>query len=131
MQVISSLGCILFALGWLGSSQTEAPTPVEIWRRGDDALTRQFEKELEQVFKLSPYFRLSSGSGAGTWLVRISDHIVWKRSWRGRRAEYRIEFKTIDGKLLGVSQGSCPEDKLRRCALDALKDAEQLKGGGK
>jgi hypothetical protein len=115
---------------------TQAPTPVEVWRGGDDGLTLRLADAVVKAFKASPDFELSTGKRPGTLIVLIPTHVNWKRlGWRpfGRRTQifYTVEFKMIVqlGERVGsidsvrTVRGSCRDDRMADCASEIVKSA--------
>jgi hypothetical protein len=105
------------------SSAKRNPTLVEVWVVGDDRLTARLRDALEDAFKSSPDFRLSSGKKPGTLLVTIPSNVEWKQVGKRTKTLYTIEFSSVDNQVLGVSKGSCWDDVVMKCANKIVKDA--------
>lgn len=99
------------------------PTLVEVWCGGDDGLTMRLKDTLENAFRSSYNFHLSSGKKPGTLIVTIPTHVVWKQAGKRTQALYTVEFTSADNQPLGTSTGSCWDDALTKCANEIIKDA--------
>jgi hypothetical protein len=100
-----------------------ASTPVEFFRRGDDALTIHFAEALEASFRASGRFVEASGTEPRALIVTISNHLQWRRVGSRTRATYSVVLADRTGQVLGTSTGSCWDDELSQCADRVLKDA--------
>ena len=103
-------------------AESTKPRLIEVWHLGDDALSQGLFLTVENAFKHSPDFTLSSGRKAGTLLVTIPTHVDWRRDGKRTRVLYTVEFSSIEGRNLGVRKGSCWDNELEKCA-DIVKDA--------
>ena len=103
----------------------EAPMGIELWVRGDDGLTQKFYVALENALISSPDFAWDGDEGTvGTLVVRIPNHVAWRKR-RGRtRIIYRVEFRTKDNQLIFETQGCCWEGSVKKCAKEVLPDAK-------
>jgi|SRR5580700_747879 hypothetical protein len=102
------------------------PTLVEVWCVGDDGLTLGLRDALENAFKSSSDFQLSSGKKPGTLVVTIPTNVVWKQAKQADKRTkvlYRVEFASADDKTISKSTGSCWDDALTKCAAQIVKDA--------
>lgn len=120
--------CVVTILAiFIGQSAAAAgslkATPVEVWSGGDDGLTLRLRASLENAFKSSPAFVLSSGKKPGTLIVTIPTHVEWKQFGKRMKVLYRVNFASVDNQPLGGSEGSCWDDELARCANKVVKDA--------
>ena len=111
-----------------GSAQNKAtaanPTPVRVWRVGDDSLTSSLRDALENAFQSSPHFTLSAETKPGTLVATIPTHVQWKKIGTRIRLSFRVDFTSIDNKNLGASKGSCWDDAFTKCAAQIVRDAE-------
>jgi hypothetical protein len=118
---------VIIAVALLVQSATEAastrPTLVEVWSGGDDSLTTGLRNVLENAFKLSSNFVLSSGKKPGTLIATIPTHVEWKRAGKRTKVFYAVEFTSVDNQPLGISKGSCWDDVMTRCANKIVRDA--------
>jgi len=103
------------------------PTPVEVWRGGDDGLTARFADALEATFRGAHEFLLSSGKAPGTLIVTIPTNLTWQQVGGRTVVNYVVEFSSGTSQLLGRSQGKCPEERLQECAVHVLGDANTIK----
>jgi hypothetical protein len=103
---------------------TADPIPVEIWRRGDDVLTLDFQAALEDAFTSSPDFKLSNEGSPGTMVVTIPDHVQWRRRLWKTKLIYAVEFTTKSDERIGLSKGSCWHSSVSKCASRVLQDAK-------
>jgi hypothetical protein len=108
---------------WPDVTYAAQPTPVEVWRVGDDGLTMKFSDAVETEFKASPAFVLSSGKKPGTLIVTIPTNVAWKRIGKRTQIRYAIEFKSINEKKLGSNAGICWENSLQNCAAQVVRAA--------
>ena len=100
------------------------PTPVEVWRVGDDGLTTRLRDALESALRASPDFMLSSGNKAGSLVVTIQDHVRWKTISAGKtQVTYAVEFSTVNHEKIGTSTGSCRDDFIEKCAAQIVTEA--------
>ena len=113
---------ILIAQPSLEAHSTKA-IPVEVWPGGDDGLTLRLRASIEEEFKSSSAFALSSGKKPGTLIVTIPAHVGWKRVGKRMKVLYSIQFASINGKPLGRSKGSCWDDVLTKCSEKVVSDA--------
>lgn len=100
------------------------PTPVEVWRSGDDGLTVRFAEAVEAAFQASPLFSKSSGKQPGTLMVTISSNVGWQPVGDRVRVSFKVAFTDAAGRHLGTNAGSCWEDELSRCANEVVGRAE-------
>jgi len=100
-------------------------TPVEVWTGGDDGLTQRLRVAIENKFKSSSNFVLSSGKKAGTLIVTIPTHVAWTTEGVRTHLRYAVEFSSSDGSALGRSSGSCWEDNLAECAAQIYRAAQK------
>lgn len=98
-------------------------TLVEVWSGGDDGLTLRLRASLEEAFKSSSAFVLSSGKKPGTLIVTIPTNVPWKQVGQRTKVLYTVNFASIDNQPLGTSKGSCWDDALTKCANKIVKDA--------
>jgi hypothetical protein len=98
--------------------------PVQVWRGGDDGLTLRLDDAIEDAFKASSDFVLSSTSGTNAMKVVIPTNVPARRVGSHLEAHFHVEFKSIDDEVLGVSDGTCWDDALAVCADQILKDAK-------
>ena len=115
---------LFVALAMKATSAKPTPTPVEVWCVGDDGLTIKLRDALEDAFKSSSVFRLSSGKKPGTLVVTIPSNVAWNRAGKRTRVSYKAEFTLIDNSSLGGSAGSCWDDTLTKCATQIVRDAK-------
>lgn len=104
---------------------TANPTPVEVWTGGDDGLTQRLGDEIENRFKSSSDFVLSSGKKAGTLIVTIPTHVAWKTEGARTHLRYSVEFSASNGTVLKKSSGSCWDDNLTECAAQIYREAQK------
>ena len=102
---------------------TAKATLVEVWSGGDDGLTLRLRASLEEAFKSSSAFVLSSGKKPGTLVVTLPTHVGWKQVGQRTKVLYTVNFASIDNQALGTSKGSCWDDALTKCASKIIKDA--------
>jgi hypothetical protein len=124
--VLLSLLCSLSV--WLGLGLAASPklTLVEVWCVGDDGLTHGLRDALENAFKSSSDFQLSSGKKPGTLVVTIPTNVDWKQAKQADKRTkvlYRVEFASADDKTISESTGSCWDDALSKCASKIVKEA--------
>ena len=116
----------------------DAPMRVEVWHRGDDALSQTLFLALEDAFNSSPDFVLTGvrERTVGTLIVTIPDHVESRRRRWQTRIIYRVEFRTATlpytdllslhkgNQLIGLSRGSCWKGSVKKCVKNILKDAK-------
>jgi hypothetical protein len=96
---------------------------VEVWSGGDDGLTLKLRDTLEEAFRSSSAFALSSGKKPGTLIVTIPTHVGWKQKGKRTQVLYTVEFTSVNSRPLGTSTGSCWDDALTKCANKIVKEA--------
>jgi hypothetical protein len=105
------------------AADSAKPTLVEVWSGGDDGLTLRLRASLEDGFKSSSAFVLSSGKKPGTLIVTIPTHVEWKQVGKRTKVLYKVNFASVDNQPVGSSEGSCWDDALTKCADKIVKDA--------
>lgn len=123
----------LIALQLLTSScsarnASRRPTLVEVWRGGDDGLTVRLADAIEDAFRRSPAFTLSSGRKAHTLIVTIPSNVGWKQVGNRTRVLYTVNFSSDTAQNLGASSGACWDDSLATCASQVIKHANSAAG---
>lgn len=103
------------------------PTPVEVWRGGDDGLTVRFADALEAAFRAAPEFSLSTGKAPGTLIVTISSNVTSKQDQGRSEVSYSVQFTSVESQVLGSSNGTCREGRLQECAAHVLTDLKTIK----
>lgn len=120
---------VLFGLMLMANSGLYAApaklTPVEVWTGGDDGLTQRLRLEIENKFRSSSDFVLSSGKKAGTLIVTIPTHVGWTTKGTRTYVRYEVKFSTSDDKQLGKSRGSCWEDNFAECVAQIYDSAQR------
>jgi len=91
---------------------------------GDDGFTQKLRDTLENAFKSSPDFSLSSGKKPGTLVVTIPTNVGWKQVGKRMQVLYTVEFASVDNQNIGTNTGSCWDDMLSKCAAQIVKDAK-------
>jgi hypothetical protein len=119
----SAIIAVLLVVQTTAGSASARPTLVEVWSGGDDSLTTGLRNVLENAFKSSSNFVLSSGKKPGTLIATIPTHVEWKRAGKRTKVFYTVEFTSVDGQPLGVTKGSCWDDVMTECADRIVKDA--------
>ena len=116
----------------------DTPMRVELWRRGDDALTQTLYFALEDAFNSSPDFVVTGvrERTIGTLIVTIPNHVEPRRTRWQTRMIYRVVFSAATlpytdllsihngNQLIGVSRGSCWKGLVKKCVKNILKDAK-------
>lgn len=128
---LSVIIAVSLVVGWESASAQAPPTLVEVWCVGDDGLTHGLRDALENAFKSSSDFQLSSGKKPGTLVVTIPTNVVWKQAKQADRRTkvlYRVEFASADDKTISKSAGSCWDDALMKCADRIVKEARTASG---
>ena len=115
---------VLFVAQSLLEAASARPTLVEVWCGGDDGLTLRLKDTLENAFKSSSAFALSSGKKPGTLIVTIPTHVGWKQVEKRTQVLYTVEFTSVDNQHLGATTGSCWDNALTKCATKIVKDAK-------
>jgi len=114
---------VLLVVQSAAEAASTKPTLVEVWSGGDDSLTTGLRNVLENEFKSSSDFVLSSGKKPGTLIVTIPTHVEWKRAGKRTKVFYTVKFTSVDNQPLGISNGTCWDDGLTKCADKIIKDA--------
>jgi len=109
------------------SSPPVGQTPVEVWRGGDDGLTSHFADALEEAFRASSEFALSTGKVPGTLVVTIPTNLTWKQVAGRNEVTYLVQFTGAASEPLGSSSGNCGEEQLQQCVAHVLLDARAAK----
>jgi len=117
---------VLLVVQSAAEAASTKPTLVEVWSGGDDSLTTGLRNVLENAFKSSSDFTLSSGKKPGTLIVTIPTHVEWKLAGKRTKVFYTVEFTSVDNQPLGVSKGSCLDDVMTKCANKIVRDATAL-----
>lgn len=126
MKATLSTLCGLAILGTYALSADPAKrTPVEVWTGGDDGLTQRLRYEIENRFKLSSDFVLTSGKKPGTLIVTIPTHVAWTTKGTRTHLRYRVKFSSSEDTELGKSDGSCWEDKVAECETQIYRGAQR------
>ncbi len=126
-MLFSMAAVSLFATLCAAKADQARPTLVEVWCVGDDGLTQRLRDALENAFKSSSNFRLSSGKKPGTLVVTIPTNVVWeqaKQADRRTKVLYSVEFASADDQNISSSTGSCWDDALAKCAAQIVKNAK-------
>jgi hypothetical protein len=110
--------CVLFAA-------PARPTPVEVWTGGDDGLTQRLRDQIENKFKSSSDFVLSSGKKPGSLIVTIPTHVAWIEKGARTHVRYKVEFSSSDDTAIGKSSGSCWDDNLADCSAQIYSGAQK------
>ena len=98
-------------------------TLVEVWCGGDDGLTTGVCHAVEEAFKSTPDFELSSGNKPGTMVVTIPSNVDWKQIGKRNRVFYTVEFTSTDDRKLATRKGTCWEGEFGNCANQIIKQA--------
>jgi hypothetical protein len=129
MQMTSRVSVIIalsLLVAWESASAQAPPTLVEVWCVGDDGLTHGLRDAVENAFKSSSDFQLSSGKKPGTLVVTIPTNVVWKQAKQADKRTkvlYGVEFASADNKTISKSTGSCWDDALTKCADRIVNEA--------
>jgi hypothetical protein len=107
-------------------SANNQPMRVEVWRGGDDGLTSRLADAMEDAFKHSHRFVLSSGNLPGTLIASIPTNVPWKEVNGKTRVLYTIDFTDVHSKKMGQSTGQCWDDQLQKCADAIVGDAARI-----
>lgn len=99
------------------------PILVEVWSGGDDGLTSRLRDALENAFKSSPDFALSSGKKPGTLVVTIPTNVGWRSIGKRTQVRYTVELSSAENRRIRTSTGSCWDDGLAKCAAQIVSDA--------
>src|SRR5262249_52985809 len=99
MRCIAAILVVLIAQSAVDASSAKA-TLVEVWSGGDDGLTLRFRATLENAFKSSSAFALSSGKKPGTLIVTIPTHVEWKQVGKRTKVVYAVDFASVDNQPL-------------------------------
>ena len=122
MRRIVAIFVVFVAQSVVGAGSAK-PTLVEVWSGGDDGLTLRLRASLEDAFKSSSAFVLSTGKKPGTMIVMVPTHVHWKQVGKRTKVLYKVNFASVDNQPLGASEGSCWDDALTKCANKVVKDA--------
>jgi hypothetical protein len=101
------------------------PTVVEVWTGGDDSLTQHLRYEVENKFKSSSDFVLSTGKKPGTLIVTIPTHVERAQNGTRTHVRYKVEFSSSDDVGIGKSSGSCWDDNFAACAAQIYRGAQR------
>ncbi len=115
---------LLLQIGCATATPIQTQTPIDIRRGGDDGLTLQFAKALEDAFRNSPHFIVGSRTRARL-VVTITTNLHWKRLGERTQVSYEVQFTSETGVVVGLSVGSCWEDQLTECAQQTVNDARK------
>ena len=115
----------LAIIGTCAYAAPPKPTPVEVWTGGDDSLTRSLRDAVENKFKSSPDFVLSSGKKPGTLIVTIPTHVAWTQDGTRTHVRYQVEFSSSDDVGIGKSSGACWDDNFGVCAAQIYGSAQR------
>ncbi len=109
------------------SSVPGAPTPVEVWRGGDDGLTLRLADTLENAFRRTSDFALGTGEKPGTLIVTIPSNVTWIKIGSRTEVDCYVTFSGVSSQVLGGSRGRCWEDDLETCADRVVRDARSVR----
>ena len=125
------MGLALVVAGATAAAQEQSEQrPVEITAASTDAPTVAVKTAVTEAFKLSPYFRISTGAQPGTLMV-VFPKEVEARTHMGRTEYlYRVEFRATNGRLLEQNWGSCWADDVQKCVFNVLKIANRVMARG-
>jgi hypothetical protein len=118
------LGLVLSMMAGAAHADSTKPTLVEVWHLGDDSLSQGLFLTVENAFKHSPEFTLSSGLKTGTLVVTIPTHVEWRRVGQRTRVLYKVEFSSTEGRNLSVRKGTCWDNEMEKCAAHIVNDAK-------
>ena len=96
------------------------PTPVAVLCNGDDGLTARLCDAVKQVFNRSPDLTQDIARRPRVLRVVIPTNVDWKKVDGRVKVFYRIELSLSDKLNLGVSDGSCWDNRLNDCAQQIL-----------
>lgn len=116
-------GLVIAVATCAADSDSAKPALVEFWHVGDDGLSQKLADRVENAFKTSPDFILSSERKPGSLIVTIPTNVEWKRVGKRTQVLYRVEFASADNKIISNTTGSCWDDKLAKCAAQIVKAA--------
>jgi hypothetical protein len=93
------------------------PTPVEIWRGGDDGLTVKLLDAIKKKIVASRDFVLSTDSKPGTITIIIPSNVRWTETGARGEVSYTVELKQrLDRSRTEKNTGSCWEEEISVCA---------------
>ena len=99
------------------------PIPVAVLCNGDDGLTARLCDAAKQAFSKSTDFTLEIANKPRILIVKIPANVKWKKVDGRTNVLYRVELSLTDKRDLGVSDGSCWEDRLNDCAAQIFSEA--------
>jgi hypothetical protein len=120
---LRAIGVGSLAVGCVVSGAPLRLTPVEVWCGGDDGLTLGLRDALERHFRSAVGFLSSSGQRPGTLVVLIPSHVGWTRADSRTRVQFNVRFESVEGQVVGTSDGACWEDELEECVARIAEDA--------
>ena len=97
------LGLLLSVTVSAAYADSKKPRLVEVWHVGDDSLSQGLFLTVENTFKRSQDFALSSGRKPGTLVVTIPTNVDWRQVGKRTRVLYAVEFSSTEGRNLGES----------------------------
>lgn len=101
-----------------------AATPVDVRCDGDDGLTQRVCAAVQNGFKSSQDFTLTSADEPGMLVVRIPTNVDWKQMGKRTKVLYKIEFTTANDQKIAASKGSCWEDAISKCVDQIVEKAK-------
>lgn len=108
------------------SAGQQAPTPVEVWRGGDDGLTSRLVDEVTAQLRASTAFQVAEVAGTGKILITVDQATA--SGTEGRVVvRYNATFGTPAGASMGSAKGSCLETDLPDCAKGIISRAERAR----
>ena len=126
MQVTSHVSRVIWAVlfGLILApvdAGAETPLTIELWHRGDDALSVSFRSALERAITSSKDLRLASGDRKSDITIRIPNHVEWRRRLWRTQVIYSVGFY-MGAESVGTSRGTCPQTQITRCASAVVVD---------
>jgi hypothetical protein len=118
-------GVIIFWIVVTSSVNAMSPkrTLVDVRCNGDDGLTQRICATLENEFKASQDFMLSTENEPEMLVVTIPTNVDWEKVHNRIRVIYTVEFTSALDQRLGESKGRCWNDSLATCTSQILKNA--------
>ena len=105
------------------------PTPVELWKVGDDGLTNRLSQVIDEAFHASPLFVVSFKKLPGSLYVGIATNVRWKNIDHRTWVTAQIEVADMPPFAKPVLSGevSCWQDEITSCAKQVIELAARAR----